>query len=73
MIAATGALKGFALIHLVQNDASLPVQPPDLIRRAAVRVYPMDFAAMTVRDIDLPRGRGEQLTRLLVSRYLADL
>lgn len=71
--AASGALKGFALIYLGQNDASLPLQPPDLIRREAVRDYPTDFAAMTLRDIDLLTGRGEQLTRLLVSRYMPDL
>lgn len=71
--AASGALKGFALIYLGQNDASLPVEPPDLIRREAVRDYPTDFAAMTIRDIELLTGRGEQLTRLLVSRYMPDL
>jgi NTE family protein len=71
--ASSGELKGFALIYLGQNDASLPIEPPDLIRRDAVRDYPTDFARMPQRDIDLLTGRGEQLTRLLVSRYLPDL
>lgn len=71
--AAAGRLKGFALIYLGQNDASLPVIPPDLILREAVRDYPTDFARMADRDIHLLTGRGEQLTRLLVSRYLPDL
>ena len=71
--ASSGELKGFALIYLGQNDASLPVEPPDLVRREAVRDYPTDFARMPQGDIDLLTGRGEQLTRLLVSRYLPDL
>lgn len=71
--ASSGEIKGFALIYLGQNDASLPVQPPDLIRRDAVRDYPTDFAAMADRDIELLTGRGEQLTRVLISRYMPDL
>jgi NTE family protein len=71
--AQSGELKGFALVYLGQNDASLPIEPPDLIRREAVRDYPTDFASMPDRDIHLLTGRGEQLTRLLVSRYLPDL
>ena len=71
--ASSGEIKGFALIYLGQNDAGLPVQPPDLVRREAVRDYPTDFARMAQRDIDLLTGRGEQLTRLLTSRYMPDL
>lgn len=71
--ASSGQLKGFALIYLGQNDAILPIDPPDLIRREVVRDYPTDFARMAHRDVDLLTGRGEQLTRLLVSRYLPDL
>jgi NTE family protein len=71
--ALSGDLKGFALVYLGQNDASLPVSPPDLISREDVRDYPTDFARMSERDIHLLTGRGEQLTRLLVSRYLPDL
>jgi NTE family protein len=70
---SSGQLKGFALIYLGQNDASLPVRPPELIPRDAVRDYPTDFARMSQRDIDRLAGRGEQLTRLLVSRYLPGL
>lgn len=72
-LASSGQIKGFALIYLGQNDASLPIQPPDLVRRDQVRNYPTDFARMTRQDIELLTGRGEQLTRLLVSRYLPDL
>jgi NTE family protein len=71
--AASGQLKGFALIYLGQKDASLPVAPPDLVPCEAVRDYPTDFARMRPRDIELLTERGEQLTRLLVSRYLPDL
>jgi NTE family protein len=72
-LASSGQIKGFALIYLGQNDASLPILPPDLVRRDQVRNYPTDFARMNPRDIELLTGRGEQLTRLLVSRYLPDL
>jgi NTE family protein len=71
--ASSGLIKGFALVYLGQNDASLPVEPPDLIRREAVRDYPTDFARMAQQDIELLTGRGERLTRILVSRYLPDL
>jgi len=70
---ASGELKGFALIYLGQDDASLPFQPPDLIHRDTVRDYPTDFARMSKQDIRLLTVRGEQLTRLLVSRYLPDI
>jgi NTE family protein len=70
---ASGALKGFALVYLGQNDQALPVLPPDLVRREAVRDYPTDYAAMSDGDIELITRRGERLTRLLVSHYLSGL
>jgi NTE family protein len=68
-----GDLRGFALIYLGQNDAALPAPPSDLVTRDSVREYPTDFAAMSDENIERLSKRGEQLTRLLVSRYLPDL
>jgi NTE family protein len=69
----SGSLDGFAMIYLGQNDQGLPYVPPDLIRRETVRDYPTDYARMSAHDITLLAGRGEQLTRVLVSRYLTGL
>ncbi len=66
-------IKGFALPYLGQQDDKLPWMPPDLIPRTAVIDYPTDFAPMTDEWIDRLSSRGEQLTRLLVSHYLADI
>jgi predicted acylesterase/phospholipase RssA/molybdopterin/thiamine biosynthesis adenylyltransferase/proteasome lid subunit RPN8/RPN11 len=71
--AAAGRLNGFVLSYLGQQDNSLPIIPPDLVRRSKVVDYPTDFRAMSARDIDLIAGRGEQLTRLLVTRYVSEL
>jgi NTE family protein len=71
--AAAGRLDGFVLSYLGQQDNSLPLIPPDLIRRDEVVGYPTDFRAMSARDIELIAGRGEQLTRLLVARYIPEI
>jgi len=68
-----GELSGFALIYLGQDDSKLPVRPADLVPREAVRDCATDFAAMSQKDIALLAARGEQLTRLMVSRYLPEL
>jgi NTE family protein len=68
----SGLLSGFVMAYLGQDDAKLPAPPPDLVPRSAVQDYPTDFSAMPEESIDLLATRGEQLTRLLVSRYLAD-
>lgn len=69
----SGLLSGFVMAYLGQEDAKLPAPPPDLVPRSAVREYPTDFAAMSEDSIGLLATRGEQLTRLLISRYLADI
>lgn len=66
-------LKGFVLSYLGQLDKTLPYIPPDLVRREQVWQYPTDFSSMSETDIELISGRGEQLTRLLVSRYCGGL
>ena len=70
---ATGAIEGFILSYLGTADNRLPVPPPDLIRRDEVAAYPTDFAPMRQDDIDRLTLRGEQVTRLLITRYLPEL
>ncbi len=62
-------IKGFILPYLGQQDAALPLRPPDLVRREEVLGYPTDFAAMPVNDLDRLTRRGEQLTHLLLAYY----
>jgi integrative and conjugative element protein (TIGR02256 family) len=66
-------IKGFVLSYLGQQDQALPYIPPDLIRRENVIAYPTDFSPMSNQDIQLIGARGEQLTRLLISRYAPEL
>ena len=69
----SGKLKGFVLSYLGQMDRALPLIPPDLIKREEVYKYQTDFSPMSLRDIELLTTRGEQLTRLLISRYCPEL
>lgn len=69
----SGRLKGFVLSYLGQMDRALPLIPPDLVRREEVYKYPTDFSPMRDDDIRQIANRGEQLTRLLISRYCPEL
>lgn len=69
----SGLIKGFALPYLGQQDDRLPWKPSCLIPREEVFKYPTDFAPMHDEWIDRLSGRGEQLTRLLVTHYLSEL
>lgn len=68
-----GDLRAFGMVYLGQQDNRLPRLPSDLIRREQVKDYPTDFAPMSEKDLNLLSLRGEQLTNLIVERYLADL
>ena len=70
---ASGQIKGFVLSYLGTQDRALPHQPPDLIHLNEVVDYPTDFAAMSQEDIDAIALRGEQITRMLISRYVPEL
>ena len=70
---SSGTLKGFILPYLGQQDQSLPIKPPDLIRRSEVFGYPTDFAAMSGENIRKISKRGEQLTRILLDYYCPEL
>jgi len=66
-------LRGFGMVYLGQQDDRLPHRPSDLVSRDQVRQYPTDFSPMSDRDIKLLTSRGEQLTHLIIDRYLANL
>lgn len=66
----SGAISGFVLSYLGQDDGHLPWLPPELPRRTEVYKYPTDFSPMDEQDIDRLSLRGELLTRLLVAYYL---
>lgn len=68
-----GLINGFAMPYLGQQDGALPSRIEGLISREQVIEYPTDFAAMSDEWIDKLSGRGEQLTRALVSYYLPSL
>ena len=70
---ASGQIKGFVLSYLGTQDRYLPHQPPDLVHRDTVADYPTDFAAMSQEDIDRISLRGEQITRMLITRYVPEL
>ena len=61
------------MVYLGQQDDKLPWTPSDLVRRDQVRNYPTDFAPMSAEDLELLAKRGEQLTHIIVDRYLPDL
>ena len=72
-LADAGEISGFALCYLGQQDNALPWFPAGLPKRAEVRDYPTDFAAMSKKDMDRLALRGEILMRFLVANYLPDL
>jgi NTE family protein len=69
----TGELGGFAMVYLGQQDRRLPHRPVDLVTRDDVRNYPTDFAPMSAKDLELLTKRGEQLTQIIVDRYVPHL
>lgn len=71
--AETGELAAFGMIYLGQQDAKLPWAPADLVRRDQVSDYPTDFAPMSADNLALLTKRGEQLTHLIMDRYLPNL
>lgn len=72
-LASSGRLDGFVLSYLGQDDRRLPWVPADLIARDRVVNYPTNFDAMPDEMISQIAGRGEQLTRILLTHYLPEL
>lgn len=71
--AASGEIEAFGMVYLGQQDGRLPYSPPDLILRDQVKDYPTDFAAMSSKNLELLTSRGEQLTQIIIDRYLTSL
>jgi NTE family protein len=69
----SGELKGFGMVYLGQIDERLPTVPTDLIRREAVRDYPTNFSPMAQSDLDMLALRGEQLTQIIIDRYMSQI
>ena len=69
----SGAISGFVLAYLGQQDRALPWFPAGLPGRDEVRHHPTNFAPMADPEIDRLALRGELLTRFLVSYYLPEL
>lgn len=69
----SGELEAFGMVYLGQQDDRLPWAPPDLVRREEVSNYPTDFAPLSGKNLELLTKRGEQLTQIIVDRYLSEL
>ncbi|MGO8049820.1 patatin-like phospholipase family protein [Rhizobium leguminosarum] len=69
----TGELDAFGMIYLGQQDSRLPFRSHDLTSREEVKDYPTDFAPMSTKNMELLTSRGEQLTHIIVDRYLANI
>lgn len=68
-----GDLSAFGMIYLGQQDDRLPSAPTDLVSRDRARSYPTDFSPMSAENLEMLSRRGEQLTHIIVDRYLPGL
>ena len=68
--AKAGRIDGFVYVALGQIDHRVPLKPANWVDRDDVIRYPTDFSAMSEPDIRQLSGRGEAITRALVTPYL---
>ncbi len=68
--AAAGRIDGFVYIGLGQMDERVHPKPGKWVDREGVTSYSTDFNAMSEDDVEKLAGRGEAITRALVTRYL---
>ena len=66
----TGRIDNFIYIHLGQIDNNISLKPANWVNRDDVIDYPVDFYAMSEENIKRLSGRGETITRALVTQYL---
>ena len=71
--AATGALSGFVMCYLGQQDDKLSSQSPGFVPREDVVSYPTDFSPMPEESIGMLSSRGETIMRTLLERYRPEL
>ena len=65
-----GRIDGFVYAGLGQIDRRVPLKPANWVDRQEVVHYPTDFSAMSEANIRRLSGRGEAITRALVTQYL---
>ena len=68
--AESGRIDGFIYAALGQIDRRVPLKPANWVDREDVIHYPTDFSAMSVENIRRLSGRGEAITRALLTQYL---
>ena len=68
--AKAGRIDGFVYAALGQIDRRVPLKPANWVNREEVVHYPTDFSAMSETNIRQLSGRGEAITRALVTQYL---
>ena len=68
--AKAGRIDGFVYAALGQIDRRVPLKPANWVDRDEVIRYPTDFSAMSEANIRRLSGRGEAITRALVTQYL---
>ncbi len=68
--AGAGRIDAFIYAALGQMDHRVALKPANWVDREEVIRYPTDFAAMSERNIRRLSGRGEAITRALVTQYL---
>ena len=68
--AKSGRIDGFIYAGLGQIDRRVPLKTANWVERDEVVHYPTDFSAMLEQDIRALSGRGEAITRALVTQYL---
>ena len=68
--ARTGQIDAFVYAALGQIDRRVPLKPANWVDRKEVIHYPTDFSAMSQDDVLRLSGRGEAITRALVTQYL---
>lgn len=66
----SGRIDRFVYANLGQIDRRVPLKPANWVDREEVLDYPTDFSAMSVENIRRLSGRGEAITRALVTQYL---
>ncbi len=65
-----GRLDGFVYAGLGQIDRRVPLKSANWVDREEVIHYPTDFSAMSEENVRKLSGRGEAITRALVTQYL---
>jgi NTE family protein len=73
LVGESGQVKGFIHAYLGMRDTNLPAPLEDLVPRRQVESYPTNFARMSSEALAAISGRGEQITRVLLSHYCPNL